>query len=579
MTSRQTDANAAQSHETPDPAPGAESGQAPARADRRTWLAAAILLVGASLDLIDTTIVNVALPSIQRDLHVSYSGLQWVTAAYTLTFALVLITAGRLGDMRGRRLMFALGVAGFTLASLACGLAPNGGVLIGARVVQGVAAALMATQVLAIFQVIFPVNQRPAVLALYGSITGLAAVIGPVVGGLLIHADWFGSGWRSVFLVNVPIGIFTVIAVWLWVPETRAPKALQTDLPGVALVTLGLLAILYPLVQGSELGWPAWTFVSMAASVPLLAAFAWYQYRRELANRAPLVPMTLFRQRSFSFGLVVSLLFFIGIDGFFFVLTLYLQIGQAYSPLRTGLTVASFSIAVVIASMISAALAVKLGRWLICAGLVILAAGSGLLAYTVHNHGMQIHSAQLIPGLAVAGFGMGMVIVPIIDVILAGVRQSDAGAASGVLNTAAQLGAATGVAVIGVVFFNLLATQAAPSADSVTPAVRHELQVAGVPTGVQDQVITTFRQCSEQSAKERDPSKVPASCQQFADGTFTIPPNVANALVASGDEARRQDFLLAAERVFGLLAGIFLVTALLSVALPRQARELGATLA
>jgi EmrB/QacA subfamily drug resistance transporter len=423
--------------------------------DSRRWLALAVILVAMTLDLIDTTIVNVALPQIERDLGASESALQWIVAGYTLAFALSLITAGRVGDIVGRKRMFIVGVAAFVVFSALCGAASGIEMLVVFRVLQGVSSAIVMTQGLSLFQVMFPPRERAAVFGMFGALTGLAAVLGPVAGGLLINWNLAGLHWRPIFLINVPIGIAALILAAMWVSESKAPKAQRLDLVGVVLVTLALVAMLYPLVQGHELGWPLWTYLSMVASIPLLVAFAAYERAKDRRDGSPLVAPSLFTRRAYVGGLLVLLIFFASVGGFFFPLTLYLQVGEHFSALAAGLTIVPFSIGAGATSAFSTQLAVRHGRKVLSTGMLVMALGIGILMLTIkladHPNGWQFA-----PGLVVAGLGMGFVIAPMVDIILAGVPTEHAGSASGTLNTADQLGAASGVAVVGTVFFGLL---------------------------------------------------------------------------------------------------------------------------
>ncbi|MBX5470619.1 MAG: MFS transporter [Thermoleophilaceae bacterium] len=278
--------------------------------DPRRWLGLAVLLLAAAIDLIDATIVNIALPTIRDDLGAGAAALEWIVAGYSLTFALGLITGGRLGDVFGRRRIFLIGVAGFTLASLAAGLAWSPAALVAARFVQGAFAALMVPQVLSTINVSFPPEERPKAYGMYGTFAGIATVSGPLLGGLLMQGDLFGLDWRPIFLINLPVGLATFVAALLFVRESRDEHPPQLDLTGVGIVTVALLLLLYPLVEGHELGWPAWTFASMAASLPVLALFAAQQARRARRGDAPLVPLGLFRERAFGGGVLAGLTFF-----------------------------------------------------------------------------------------------------------------------------------------------------------------------------------------------------------------------------------------------------------------------------
>src|SRR5580693_4926811 len=288
-------------------APPATAGQA----DPRRWLTLIILLLAAFMNLLDVSIVNIAIPSIQRNLHASYADVQWALAGYTLAYALVLITGGRLGDTFGRKRLFLIGVAGFTIMSALCGAATGPGMLIGCRVAQGAMGAIMVPQVLAVIQVIFPPRERIKALAGFGVTAGLGTVSGPLLGGLLIQHNLFGLGWRPIFLINLPVGIIAVIASAILVPESRAPRPPRLDPIGVLLVSTALLLLLYPLVQGRELGWPAWTFVSMAVSLPVFAAFVLYERAKARRDGSPLVELSLFRERGFSVGMAIAVAFFL----------------------------------------------------------------------------------------------------------------------------------------------------------------------------------------------------------------------------------------------------------------------------
>ncbi len=361
--------------------PGTSSGEA----DPRRWIALAIVLTAAFMQLVDISIVNVAIPSVQRNLDATYSQVQWVLAGYQLAFAVTLITGGRLGDIFGRKRMFILGMAGFTLASALCGLAQSPGMLIASRVLQGLMGAIMFPQVLSVIQVSFPPRERATALGIFGATIGVATIAGPLVGGLLIQANLLGLDWRPIFLVNVPIGIASLTAAAFLLRESRSADARRLDLGGVALVTAGLLLLVYPLVQGRELGWPRWTFLSMAASVPVLALFALYERRKKRRDGSPLVDLDLFRQRPFVSGLLLSLIFFMGISAFFLTFTIYLQIGLGFTALHAGLTTVPFAIFSAIASGASVRLAPRLGTRVLHLGTLLLTSGMGAVILTIHR--------------------------------------------------------------------------------------------------------------------------------------------------------------------------------------------------
>jgi len=545
---------------TRDPRTAAEDG------DPRRWVALAVVLVAGFMQLVDISIVNVAIPSIQRDLDATYSQIQWVLAGYQLAFAVTLITGGRLGDIFGRKRLFMLGMAGFTLASALCGLAQSPEMLIGSRFLQGVMGALMFPQVLSVIQVAFPPRQRGAAFGIFGATIGLATITGPLVGGLLIEADLLGLEWRPIFLVNVPIGIGALVAAALYLGESRAPRALRLDLAGVVLATGGLLLLVYPLVQGRDLGWPAWTFASMAASVLVLAAFAAWERRKKAADGSPLVDLALFRQRAFVAGLLVAAILFMGIPAFFLTFTLWLQVGLGFSALHAGLTGVPFAVGSALASTASVRLAPRLGRRILTLGTLLLAIGMGAVIWTVDRYGGGTHSWQLIPALAICGLGLGCTVAPLVNVVLAGIRGQDAGAASGVLTTAQQVGGAVGVAVIGVIFFGLLSSQAAGVTADLAPRLGAELRADGLAAPASGQVVAGFETCFQDRASAKDPSAVPPSCQRVAQGQGQEP--TGRVVAATAEVARKRNFSDAFERTLLFEVAVFLLCLLLVFLLP-----------
>jgi EmrB/QacA subfamily drug resistance transporter len=554
------------------PTATAEPGRAPGGADPRRWAALAVVLAAGFMQLVDISIVNVAIPSIQRDLDATYSQIQWVLAGYQLAFAVMLITGGRLGDIYGRKRLFMIGMSGFTLASALCGLAQSPEMLIGSRVLQGLFGAIMFPQILSVIQVTFPPKERAGAFGMFGATIGLATIMGPLVGGLLIEADLFGLQWRPIFLVNVPIGILALAAAARYLIESRAPRALRLDPIGVAIVTAGLLLLVYPLVQGRDLDWPLWTFLSMAAAVPVLVAFAVYERHKKRLDGSPLIDLDLFRQRSFVPGLAVAGIFFMGIPAFFLIFSLWLQIGLGFSALHAGVTGVPFAVGSALASAASVRLAPALGRRVLSAGSLLLVAGMAGLIWTVDHYGGAVHSWQLIPALLVCGLGLGLVIAPLVNVVLAGIRGQDAGAASGVLSTVQQVGGAVGVALIGVIFFGLLGSQAAAVADDVIPGLQRDLQAAGLPPAVTQQLAAGFRTCFEDRANAKDPSAVPASCAR-AQAQGQSQPQLAQVVGAAADSARRQNFSQAFQRTLLFEIGVFLASFLLVFLLPQARGE------
>jgi EmrB/QacA subfamily drug resistance transporter len=434
-----------------DAAPADAAGQL----DPRRWAALIVLLLAAFMDVVDVSIVLIAAPSIQSDLQTGYSAIQWVVAAYSLALGLLLITGGRLGDIVGRKRMFLAGVAAFTAASAVCAVAPSIGTLIAARAVQGAAAGLMIPQILSTVQVSFAREERPKAYGMYGAMNGLGAAAAPILGGVLVGSDVFGLGWRSVFWINVPIGVVALIAGGVLMRESRVDHRPRLDLPGVIVVSIGLLLLLYPLIQGGELGWPVWAFLMMAGSVPVFAAFAWYQNRRERVG-FPLVPMSLFRQRPFVLGLIAAVVAFSTISAIFLVLTVQLQIAHQFSALKVGLIFMAWPIGLAVTSGLAVRFAATLGRRLISAGTLLLTIAMLVLIGTIQAIGADLEWWHLLPGLALGGLGFGLVAPILVDVVLSGVSHRDAGAASGVTNTGIYVGIAAGIAVVGALFTTFL---------------------------------------------------------------------------------------------------------------------------
>ncbi|MEU9442803.1 MFS transporter [Streptomyces sp. NPDC048304] len=420
----------------------------------RRWAAAVVMMIAALMDLLDTTIVNVAVPSISRDLHASPSDLQWTVSAYLLGFAAALIVSGHLGDRIGRRPLFLAGTAGFGLASLACGIAQSPGQLITARAVQGVLAAVLVPQVIGSFRTLFQGKERGAAFGMYGAVAGFASAVGLLLGGVLTDADLFGWGWRSVFLVNVPVAAATFVAGWLLVPATRERSAGRPDALGSLLLAGGLVAVVLPLVQGRENGWPLWGWICLGAGVLTVAGLGVYEARRHRPGTVPLLPARAFRLPAFFVGVLVQLLFSVGMQGFFLVFAVWLQAGERYTPMQAGLVTVAFSAGGFLTAPAADGLAVRYGRLVLGAGALMMAGGLGW-AGAVIDGAPAAHTGAwpLVPGLVIAGAGLGFLVVPLVNVVLSAVPGELAGGASGIFSTAQQFGGAVGAAVVGTVFF------------------------------------------------------------------------------------------------------------------------------
>lgn len=541
------------------------------------WLMLAVLLSAVFMQLLDTTITMVAIPSVQSDLGASFGDVQLVVALYSLAFACVLITGGRLGDIYGRKKLFLIGMVGFTAASVMCGAAPDINFLVGSRVLQGVFSGLMFPQVLSIIQVTFTGKERTKALSIYGASVGLALVLGPVLGGWLIDLNIAGSDWRSIFYVNLPIGLLALALGTVRLRESSAGDADRLDLLGTVLVTTGLFLLILPLIVGREHGWPGWTIAMMAVSPVVLGLFALHQ--RRLTHRAgasPLVRTTLFHDRAFSIGLVVVLVFFAGIPSFFFTLFLTLQTGFAYKPVAAGAVTLAFAVMIAAGSARSGAVAKRLGTMTLAVATAVLTLGMGGVVATVHWAGTDLRGWQLMPALVVAGAGAGLFLAPCIGIILAGIKSRDAGSASGVLSTAQQVGASVGIAVIGIIFAGLLGSNALHSVGTTTPALHSDLAAAGLTRPQSDQVTAGLRTCFKDKATQKDLTATPASCTALQRSTADSPAPAevkekvrAAVLGKALPESRKADFSRSFQQALFWQLAVFSVSFLLVLTLPR----------
>jgi EmrB/QacA subfamily drug resistance transporter len=420
---------------------------------RHRWLILAAVLVVEVMDLLDAVFVAIAGPSIQADLGGDGTLVQWAAAAYTLAYAIGLVTGGRLGDIYGRRRMFLLGLVGFIVLSALCGLAPNPEVLIACRVLQGLFGAVLVPQGFGLVRSVFPDDEVGAAFGAFGPVIGLSAVGGPVLAGALIGWDPAGLGWRAVFLVNVPVGLVCLVLALRVLPESRSAGALRPDPVGALLVSAGLALLVFPLIEGRALGWPAWTALMAAAGVAVLVLFGRHQRRRRAAGRTPLVEPALFGSRAFTAGLVVGVVFFGAMTALVFVLGLHLQLALGFDALDAGLAQAPWAVGLVAGAVVSGTRLAGRGRPVLQAGAVVMAAGLGLVLVAAGATGGALTWWALAPGLLVCGVGTGLLSTPLFDVVLAGVPLPMVGSASGVLNATQQLGSTAGVAALGTLFF------------------------------------------------------------------------------------------------------------------------------
>lgn len=433
------------------------------------------LLLGAALNVIDFFIVNVALPSIDADLHASSATLEMVVAGYGIAFAVLLVLGGRLGDAFGRRRMFRIGLSAFTVTSLVCGLAPDATTLVLARIAQGAAAALAMPQVLASIQARTSGARRARAVGYYGANSGISMVIGQVLGGALVA----GLGWRTIFLVNVPIGIATLVLAGRTVPESRSANPVGVDGRGTVLLGAMLLALLVPLTAGRSLGWPAWS-VALLAAVPVLGFWlAAVERRVERSGRAPLLPPSVLRLPGMRRGLGVAVPFFVGFGGFMFVCALLLQDGLGMGPLAAGFALAPLAVGFFAAALLNARMVARYGRSVVVAGFALQLAGLLLVLTTVSAGWPDLTALDIAPGTFLCGVGQGMAMTTVIGLTLSQVPADRAGAGSGVFTTAQQTFLALGVAVLGGLYSEL--TEVAGPRDGFVVVVGlHALLTVGI---------------------------------------------------------------------------------------------------
>ncbi len=538
---------------------------------RRRWISLYIVLSAAFMQLIDITIVNVAIPSIQRDLHAKYSEIVLIVSLYQLGFAVLLITGGRLGDIYGRKRVFLLGMLGFIVSSGACGFAPSAGVLVASRLVQGLFAALMYPQVLAVIQVSFPAQERARAFGTLGAITGVATVAGPLFGGVLIQWNLLGLEWRPIFLINVVIGAVALAVARKYLSESKAEYQQKLDLPGVLLAAAALFALIWPLATGREAGWPLWAWASLAAAIPLGYGFVRHEKRRTGRSQFPLFNMNLLENRSFKTGLLVSLFFFMGVPAFSFVFMLYLQIGLHYSPLNAGLTLVPFAVFSASGSASSIRLLPRLGKKLLYLGTVLLSLGMGGVILAVRSASISISSWDVAAPLAIAGAGLGTTVAPLINIVLAGIQAEEAGSASGVLTTSQRVGGSVGIGIIGVIFFALLAAYAKPAAQRLVPATKRELQAAGVPAVRAREMADHFEDCFLRRMRSPNPTTAPPGCSDQGDVPDSQGP--ARILSSAARRAIALDFTRAVQWTFLFQIAVFGTVLVLLVRLPEPPRE------
>jgi len=443
-----------------------------ARDDGHGWRAVAVVLAGAFMALLDTTIVTVALPAIRTGLHASPAGLEWVVSAYALAFGLALVPAGRAGDRFGHKPLFIAGLAVFTLASAGCGLSSGTGWIIAARAVQGTGAGIFYPAIAATIQLSFTGPARSRAFGALGATIGASIALGPVLGGLIIAGAGARDGWRWVFLVNLFIGAVALPAAAWQLPGSRSRVRRGFDPPGLLLLSAGLLLLLIPLVEGEQAGWPAWCYGCLGGSAAAFALLAWWEVRAS----DPLLKPSLLARPSFGAGAVFAVVYFAGFTSVLFTVSILWQEGLSRDALVTGLVVVPFSFGSLASAAVSDRLSARMGRMVLVAGCAMVAAGLALTALAVHLTAPLPDGWDLAGPLLLAGLGSGMVIAPNQDFVLARVPSQEAGTAGAVLGTAQRAGSAIGVAVTGTVLFGALHVR--PGPDAVAAAFCRSAQLA-----------------------------------------------------------------------------------------------------
>jgi EmrB/QacA subfamily drug resistance transporter len=432
--------------------------EAPMLSHNQKWKVLSLVLIAECMDLLDATIVNVAAPTIHARLHAGITALQWIIGGYALSFAMGLVLGGRLGDVYGRRRLFFVGSIGFAASSALCATAIDPGVLIAARLLEGASAALLIPQGLGIIHTVFGADERQGALAWFSPVIAGSAVLGPVLGGALIAANVFGTGWRLIFVVNIPLGLAAACGAARLMPESRSQRRPTLDVVGALIGAVGMGLLVYPLIQGRESHWAPWTFVMIAGSVVAFGSLVLWSRRMARRGLDPLVEDSIFGHRQYTTGLGAIVVFFAGMLGTLLVMTLYLQLGEHFSAIHAGLTVASFALGITLGAILAGAVLVpRLGRVVLQAGAVAFAAGIWWLHLTIGAHQLHTTTLQLAWPELLSGLGMGLLVGPLFDFILAAVDGAEVGSAAGVLNAVQQLAGALGVATIGTLFFSVLA--------------------------------------------------------------------------------------------------------------------------
>ena len=426
--------------------------------NKHRWLILGIVLAAEIMDLLDSTIVNVAGPSLKEKLGATPSALQWVIGGYTLTLGAGLVLGGRLADRYSRRNIFLLGLTSFTITSLLCAIAPNIESLIAFRLIQGFAGALVLPHVIGFIRDVFPPEELGKAFAIFGPVFGLGGILGPIIGGFIIDGNIASTGWRAVFLVNIPIGIINLALAWKYLPRGASDHSINIDLLGSLLIIVSSGLLLLPLIQGQEAGWPLWTFVSLIASLIGFGIFTIQQRWVISRKRTPLVDPEIFKSATYNLGLAGIFTFFAGFTGVYLIITLFLQIGEGYSARGAGIANIAIALGTAIGGALSGAvLAEKFGTRVLQIGAAAQITGALLLFFALPDM-QSFNFWHIAPGMLVSGFGTGLVVAALFDAILLAIKDELVGSASGVLSAIQSIGSSVGVAIFGTLFFNQVTT-------------------------------------------------------------------------------------------------------------------------
>ena len=545
------------------------------------WLGLTTSLAAVFMQLLDATIVNVALPSIAVDLGASVSAQLLMVSVYTLSFACSLITAARLGDLLGRRRIFLTALAVFVLASLLCGLAQTPMELVLSRAVQGLAAGSMSAQTFAIISGLFPQRAHPRVFGIYGATIGLATISGPLVGGLLIQWDLLGWGWRLIFFVNIPLGIAALVLGYFYLVDAKADGVRRLDVGGAVLSAMGLFLLIFPLAEGRERDWPTSIVVMLACSVPVLITFVVYEWRLGRRGGDPVLRVELFADRAFSIGAAIAFVFFGTLTSLIFTISLTLQFGFGFSPLRAGVMTVPWALGTGLAALASSVVYRRIGNLVLPLGMLLFAGSLVVLAAQLQHEGTDPRWGALAGPLFLGGAGLGLFVAPLQTAILATVRPDNAGSVSGLLPTVQQVGSSLGLAVIGVVFFNLVATQSSQAVQAERPSLTAELVRVGVPAALVPRAEETFVRCATDQLGSTSPMKVPDDCRSLGQGNATAlgasGQQIADsALVAARESTRAaagEAFLQAERRILWIISAVAAAIGVASLTLPRRNRQ------